>query len=233
MTCGIYKLAFNGTTDVYIGQSVNIEKRIIKHKYLLYNSKASKKLQKAFEIYGMFNYEILEICKEEELDFLEKEIIEIYDSYNNGLNSTQEAKCGYGLSGETHPGAKFSNEQIITCFNLLINNPELTYKDIADITETNKSLLTDIVGGKRHTWLKTKFPNEYPKLKLVDRHSGKNSAKNLGKKYPPIMSPDGKVYEVTNASSFSREHNLHNGHLSDVLNRKAHSIKGWKLVPHS
>ena len=35
MTCGIYKLVFNGTAKIYIGQSLNIESRYRDHVYFL------------------------------------------------------------------------------------------------------------------------------------------------------------------------------------------------------
>lgn len=44
-----------------------------------------------------------------------------------------------------------------------------------------------------------------------------------------IISPEGKHYRFLNISKFAKEHNLHNGKLGEVLNRKSVSIKGWKL----
>jgi hypothetical protein len=52
---------------------------------------------------------------------------------------------------------------------------------------------------------------------------------NLDGKYPPVESPYGKVYTVTNACAFAREHGLDDGALNKVLRSKAYSHKGWRL----
>lgn len=229
MLCGIYLLKFNGTNKVYVGQSVNIDNRILRHKNNLEHNVASKKLQEAYLCYGIFTYDILCECEEQELDILEKEAIDLYDSYYNGLNSRNGSTVGNGLKGDQNPGSKFSNEQVIDVFKLLVSDKDLTYKEIANTTNTNISLVKSIKIGVRHTWLKEEFPDTYPILASLDKVANKNSAKNKGITYPPIYDKTGNMFLVSNVSSFAREHNLHAGHLNEVLNRKSKTTKGWHL----
>lgn len=114
---GIYKVTNNINGKVYIGQSINIEKRWKNHinhsfnnSYSDYNSVFHKAIRK----YGIdnFNFEIIEECKKEELNKQEKYWIKYYNSYLgfencNGYNMT--------LGGET------SNAHI------------LTYKEVEEI----------------------------------------------------------------------------------------------------
>lgn len=58
------------------------------------------------------------------------------------------------------------------------------------------------------------------------------TASAQGISYPPILSPDGVIYNVTCIAEFCRIHKLDTGSLGKVL-RKApryKSHKGWKLV---
>ena len=75
MTCGIYKLNFNNTEKVYIGQSIDIESRFSKHKSALSRGVAAPKLQAAHTLYGIPNLEILTECAISELNSYEKETI--------------------------------------------------------------------------------------------------------------------------------------------------------------
>lgn len=234
MTCGIYILRFKGSDSVYIGQAVNIERRISSHKTKLKGGASSIKLQDAYNRYGPFTYEILTECLEHELDNLEELMISKYDSYNSGLNSRNKVCNGKGLVGDSHPGSKFDNDTIIEIFYYLTEMPELLYQEIADITETNVSLVRDINLGKRHTWLSDKFPEKYTQLNTTNRLVTRNTVAN-GKVYPAIINDKtGEIISnITNISEIARAYNLSNSHLNEVLNGKAKSTKGWSLVVES
>ena len=97
MSCGIYKIQnlINGL--LYIGQSINIEERIKKHRY----SKDNTYLHRAIQKYGWKNFstEIIEQCDSKELN--EKQIywIEYYDSITpNGYNMIPGGSNGAGLA---------------------------------------------------------------------------------------------------------------------------------------
>lgn len=166
MTCGIYKLKFNNTNKVYIGKSKNIEYRWIKHKYDLSSGRASKKLLKAYAEYGMPTIEIMCECTEDELPAAEAEAIEIYNSILNGFNTVAAIKAinVEHPCGENSGNTKYYNRQIEQAFEYTFLYPELTYKEIQDITGVNKSTIAMIVCGQQHKWLKTVFPEEYSKV---------------------------------------------------------------------
>lgn len=96
MSCGIYKIENKINHHVYIGQSVNIERRWNKHK----NFDDNCVIHQAFKKWGIENFEfsILEECKIEELDEREKYWIKYYNSYEEGYNSTLGGKESVGIS---------------------------------------------------------------------------------------------------------------------------------------
>jgi len=91
-TCGIYQILNIANNKTYIGQSINIENRFIRHKYQLNsNTHGNKKLQNAWNKYGecCFKFEILIICKKRSLKKFEKqqaEKISKYKRYNISKN---------------------------------------------------------------------------------------------------------------------------------------------------
>lgn len=88
MTCGIYKIENKINGKVYIGQSINIERRWREHNCNYINS--STVLYKAIRKHGIanFTFEIIHTCSENELNELEIYYIEKYNSfaYNSGSN---------------------------------------------------------------------------------------------------------------------------------------------------
>ena len=95
MSMGIYKIKnlFNG--KVYIGQSVDIEKRWGVHKTELKNNyHCNVHLQNAWNKYGEGNFEfsIVEECDADQLNQREIYWISKFNSYENGYNLT----CGGG-----------------------------------------------------------------------------------------------------------------------------------------
>ena len=99
MSCGIYLIRNKINNKVYVGLSVNIEKRWQHHRslYLKENSKEKNKpLYLAFKKYGIenFDFQILEECSISELPEKEKYYIRLYDccildGYDKGYNLTR------------------------------------------------------------------------------------------------------------------------------------------------
>lgn len=84
MTCGIYLISNLINNKVYVGQSVNIEKRWTQHKRELRNNiHGSKKLQNAWNKYGEENFEfsIACECEEKQLNTLEQYYVFSLESY--------------------------------------------------------------------------------------------------------------------------------------------------------
>ncbi len=235
MTSGIYCISFSGTNSVYIGQSINIEKRWKEHTASLINNTANFKLLEAYRVYGEPSYDILVKATKAELDNLEISLIREFDSINNGFNILSGGS-GNGI-GENNSNSKYSNEFIINVFKLVLN-PQLSHAQIHKITGISYSSIGSIVDGSNHAWLRSMFPEDYSKLKDISREREKFKAINLsnsrtsealGKVFPILIGPDGTEYNVTNAKEFSISHGLSRGCLSMVLNKKQKYHKGYKL----
>jgi group I intron endonuclease len=85
---GIYKIT-NPNGKVYIGQSVDIEKRWKHHKWAFEGDKYQYHLYNSFKKYGFddHRFEIIEECEEAELNTKERYYQDKYNSITEGLNS--------------------------------------------------------------------------------------------------------------------------------------------------
>lgn len=83
---GIYKIT-SPTGRIYIGQSIDIEKRFKGYKSML-NMKSQTLLRRSFLKYGVENhkFEVIEECTVEELNERERYWQDKYDVLNSGLN---------------------------------------------------------------------------------------------------------------------------------------------------
>jgi len=238
MTIGIYRLVFDNTDKVYIGQSVNIEKRFLQHLHSMRNNLANYKLNEAYKLYGKPTLDILVECRIDELDEYEDESIGIFDSVNNGFNIYSYAnQAPTSAKGPESGNAKYSKVQILRVFDLLVNSPELSFKQISENTKVSVSVISNISCAKLHSWLREEYPEKYNILieQIGTRSKGssiisnKLSAKSQGIQYPKIRDPYGNVYTVDNAYKFARTHDLAGNHLTEVLNGHRKSHKGWKI----
>ena len=131
MSCGIYKIENLINHKIYIGQSIQIQHRLQKHK----STKDNFYIHRAIQKYGKenFSYDIIEECQPNQLDKRECYWIKHYNSlipygYNmvpGGSNGTGLAKGRaveqYYLSGEyiqTFPSANQAGEKL----NINISN---------------------------------------------------------------------------------------------------------------
>lgn len=233
MTCGIYILKFNGTDKVYVGQSENIEYRFKKHLQKLRNNSHNNKMQEAYAKYGEPYLEIiLDDLTKDQLNDAEFEAFTLYNAIDNGFNIAREPNIHE--NGDKNPASRYSNEIIEQVFFQLldINN---RYVDIELNTGVSISTIRHISNSEAHLWLKSKYPIEYKKLESLHglaRMSNANSALSRGIKYPPILSPSGQIFEITNIAEFCREHSLDSSSLAKVLKArpKYNSHKGWRLA---
>ncbi len=107
---GIYKITNKINGKVYIGQSLCIENRIKEHIRNINYPDRKNAIYSAFRKYGIenFSFDVIEECKEEDLDNREKYWIKYYDSYNNGYNLT--------LGGEN--GRKYDYDYIVEQYKI-------------------------------------------------------------------------------------------------------------------
>lgn len=231
VVCGIYSLNFEGTGHLYIGQSINIYKRFSEHLYHLKNGTHQEKLTKAYSAYGMPDLRILIECKPEDLDQLEKEAINIFDSVNFGFNCTEHVGKPLALKGEENYWSLYTNDTYEKIFLALVRFDRPT-SDICKEFNVSLSVVRSIASGHNHKWLAEKYPDEYM---LLLSNKGKWNNKYAFTKTPiKLISPSNEVVVLScSISSFAKLHNLHPGHLGKVISGEHLSHKGWKLFKDS
>lgn len=229
MTIGIYRLCFEGTYQCYIGQSINIENRYKQHLRSFSNGSAVKKLLNAYTMYGIPLLEILIECSISELNSLELETIEIYDSYNNGFNSTN---LMYPIgNGEDSGHSKYSNDQILQTA-VLLTDTKNTAEEISKQTGVSVSVVRSVACLQNHSWLNEEAPDVA--LKLKELLGTRNAAGAHRKDYPAVRSPLGVIHKnIPNFNKFCDEHGLDKGHFSNILNGKLKSHRGWTLASNN
>jgi group I intron endonuclease len=118
---GIYKITNKVNNKVYIGVSLDIEKRWKQHKINYLNSsnkEYNKYLYQDFRKYGIENFvfEILEELPKSEIYEREKYWIKYFDSSVSGYNETLGGECGSlkgHCSGEKNGRARLTKEDVI------------------------------------------------------------------------------------------------------------------------
>lgn len=233
MSIGIYALSFNDYNSIYIGQSVNIEQRTGKHISLLkHNKHYNGKLQNMFNEHGAPTVDIIEICSIPELTQKENFWINEFDTFKNGLNLRAEEATSN--KGSDHSQAKFTSEQVINAFKLLLD-PANLIKDISNVTGVSEGMVSMIACGQSHRWLEAEYPEEYTNLISIkgSRRRFGQSARGKGRTYPPLKAPDGTIHNnISILKDFAAEHRLNYSHLCQLLKgRKGHSsVNGWILA---
>lgn len=233
MTIGIYKLVFNGTDKVYVGKSLNIEYRYKGHLRSFKRNEASNKMLEAYAQYGEPSLHILESCAEEDLDLLENKYIKELDAVVSGFNSRDESTGKVRNNcGELNHMAKYSNTQILECFNLLVDAPDMLFSEITEITGVPQGSVTILARGMAHKWIKEYNPTKYAKLisLIGTRKSTCKTAKAQGIVLPKVVDPEGIEYSIDSIRGFCREFGLDQAALGRVLHGKAKTHKGWKLA---
>jgi group I intron endonuclease len=155
--CGIYAIKNIVTNKIYIGQSMDVQRRWKNHKKdLISNKHANKKMQRSFNKYGSENFEfyMLEVCSLESLSLKEQKWIDSYLKSNllnfnlqveennfrgkKHLASTKKymSKIKKGkYEGKNNPNyGKLQSKE--TKLKMLLNRPKkLTVEDVLKIKE--------------------------------------------------------------------------------------------------
>ena len=177
---GIYKIT-SPSGRIYIGQSVDIERRLRRYKIMSVKTKGQTKIWRSLEKYGAENhtYEAIISCKENELNKYERISQEYYDSVDNGLN------CFYTKDGDK--SGRASKETLIKMSeaqkgnkNWLGKNHSQESKDKISQShigmrysdEVNKKKSSSgSFGNGRESWSKGKFGKDHPKSKSILQYS--------------------------------------------------------------
>jgi hypothetical protein len=102
------------------------------------------------------------------------------------------------------------------------------YNIIANRYNVNQGVIEDIGRGSTHKYLQQSHPEVY--AKMIQKKNTRRSGPQSGRAYPPVKSPEGTVYNITNATAFAKNNNLHPGHFGDLLRGKIKSHKKWVLA---
>lgn len=112
---GIYKITNKLNNKVYIGQSININRRFSEHLY-----KKNQKIE--IDLLGRknFSFDVLELCEKEHLNDKEKFWIRYYNSNIDGYN----CNIGGGYSFGENNGRAILNEKDVILIRESYNNHE-------------------------------------------------------------------------------------------------------------
>jgi group I intron endonuclease len=152
---GIYKI-INPNGNIYIGQSIDLNRRIGSYKKMS-NCNAQLKLYNSFLKYGVINhiFEIIENCSIDELNNRERYWQEFYKSVENGLNClyvktdtkkkilSNEVRKKMSISGKGKTQSKEHIEKRILSKKGYIHTFETKQK----LSEKKKKILIDIETG--------------------------------------------------------------------------------------
>lgn len=189
MKSGIYKIINILDNKIYVGSSIDIEKRLKRHKKdLLSNRHHSAHLQRAWNFYGQsyFSFEILEFCDPSLLLLREQFYLDKYKSYvpELGYNICENAGNTLGrkttektkkILAELATGRK-QTEQTKILISKKLKNHKKSKEHINKISEATKERLKD----------KTKHP-QYGK-KISEETKNKIKA-TLSKKMNGVDNP--------------------------------------------
>lgn len=143
---GIYKITNKENNLCYIGQSKNLEKRLHSHMCSYEDSEIDKAIR---ENPFNFTYEIIENCKEEELNDREIYWIEYYNSYYHGYNETKGGTWKYNPQKDSI--RLLSDEDIILIRKCYLDHEH--YKSGAQVQREffpnlDKHLIAEVFNGQ-------------------------------------------------------------------------------------
>lgn len=233
MSCGIYKITFDGIDGCYIGQSTHLEKRLRDHRSALRDNRHyNSKLQMAYsciENDAECRMEVLEECVSTELDSREEYYIKLFDSVHSGFNflSTPTSTA----RGTKASRSKYTREEIIQIVDLLVDSRNSNI-DISNRLNVPVSIVRTIAYGKRHRWVQEEFPEKWAIIKNnIESNSRFYSSNDINTRsgvVHTLISPTGQEYSFSNIAAFARKHNLNKSHVCQVLKGNVPHHKNWK-----
>lgn len=222
MKAGIYKLT-SPSGKVYIGQSINLEKRINSYKNL--HCKGQTKLYNALLKYGFDNFKIDILWSTEDdtniifiLNQFEKDFINLYDAVETGYNlrtggenslMSEESKR---KNSEAQKGKKHSEETKLKMSE---------YHKGKKVSEETKLKLS-----KRH---KGKIISEETKLKISESQKGRKHSEETKRK----MSESSKGYIKSEEHRRNLSESLKGKKVSEETKKKISESKQKSVLQYS
>lgn len=223
---GIYKLEFIDSS-YYIGQTTNLNNRKLQHyRDLLKGNHFNYKVQTKYNNEKILpKFIIIKTCNNiDELNTLEQDNINIKD--NKCLNILVGGINSYGYNA---PKAKYLTLDIELVFLLLVNNPGISHKEVADFSGVDISTVHDISAGRNRSYTEMfkMYPEEYTKLLSI------KAANTRGKRTVILKNMNtNKTITLLSGqySQFCKDNNLQVSNLSKVINEHRKNTGGWELV---
>lgn len=185
----IYSIINKTNGKRYVGQTMNIERRLSVHKRKLTNNiHHSQKLQNAWNKYGetnfIFEYESFQINSLEELSTLEKQYIKKYDSFENGYNMTE--------GGEGCPNIPKERQEALLISLCIIKNYENCGHAIEEYFGWHRNTLAPLGRAERYPEIWEKYNNLSEKVQkeIADKYYQEWKIKEIISKR---LSPRGSI----------------------------------------
>ena len=176
---GIYKITNKTNNKVYIGQSINIEKRWGEHKRNAFNSNTHTyryPLYVAIRKYGLNNFifEVVEECSIEILTTREQYWIDYYNSLdsNYGYNLVPAVDAKRGEHCNWAVLTDFQTEQIVN----LLQQTTIPISKIAEMYQVSGSCIEDINKGRRRVQDDLQYPLRSNTRSIGHRGEHQNTA---------------------------------------------------------
>lgn len=138
------------------------------------------------------------------------------------IKGTREVGCN-------SPKSTTTRDQVLEIFYTIINEPNKSYKDIAELVGTSSAIVSFISTGTTHVWLKEEFPEQYIKMLALRGSRSGGTVSSRGIHHPDVVSPEGLVYSIPNIREFGRTHNIPHSSLHGLLTGKCKQARGWTL----
>ena len=206
---GIYEIVNKINNKRYIGQAIDIEKRLNTHKKeLLHNKHHNLILQGDFNTYGIesFEFNIVKLCEEEFLNTMEKHYIEKFNTTAYGYNIKNGNKT---INRELRNKRKDSiSPQELYLINKEIETYVEKLKEIQFNSNLNRNTynlyLQNVLAIKDLDDNDNRFLDEYESqlnslMKYMDKSLYTPIAKEIRDKYK-LNNPSKKFYELMNYS---------------------------------
>jgi len=224
---GIYKIT-NPLNEIYIGQSVNIEKRFASYRSL--SCKTQPKIYNSLKLHGVekHSFQIIIECEILELNNNERYYQELYNSIINGLNS-QYAKSSskkYMHSEETKLKMSLSQKGKVQSLERRIINSKLKkgnkYRLGHKVSEQTKDKIRKANLGKKISEETKRKMSESSKLAIfTEDHRKKIRESKKGVFYKIILDTETGIYYM----GYSEAAFIINQSVSGLANKLLGNVK--------
>ena len=240
---GIYKITNKVNQKVYIGQSCDIHRRWLEHiragqpdKYAGKGERdTNTPIHKAMQKYGIDNFklEILQECKREELNHLEKSFILEYKKQRIELyNLSEGGQDAIGAKGELHSQAKLTQKEVDQIKDLL-KNSDKTYNEILQLFPSIKSKSMISLINQGHNWKDDK--ETYPLRKTYFGTKGEKNKNSLFTNEEVMKIREEYVDPKTTSRTLAEKYGVSINTMRSILQGKSYkflpyyqkSIKKW------